>query len=243
MQLKGELLVSQLGREAHLKEGDLVMCDSALPYALEYRDPSSTLVVTVSSKDIKQRLPAPETALGQRLDGKSGLTSMLSAMLTGVWEQAQNGLNEEIESRLSSNLLDLFAISCMDAFGGRVSDSAIASARRSQIRCYIESHMKDSNLSVSSIAAAFRISPRYLHMLFTDEEETISSYVRRRRLEECKKRLADSAWMRRSITELAYACGFNNTTHFARVFRDQYGVSPRDYRKACFEQKKEEAVH
>lgn len=235
MQFEGELSVSQLGREARLKEGDLAMSDTALPYELEYEEPSSTLVLAVPPKEIKRRLPAPEIALAQRLDGQTGLSSILSVMLARVWKQAQAGLDEDIGRRLGSSLLDLFAISCMDAFGDRAADSAIASFRRSQICCYIESHLKDPDLSVSSIAAAFRISPRYLHMLFTDENETISGYIRRRRLEECRKTLADPVWARRSITEIAYTFGFNNTTHFARVFRDHYNVRPRDYRKSCLE--------
>ena len=29
-----------------------------------------------------------------------------------------------------------------------------------------------------------------------------------------------------SITEIAVACGFNSTSHFSKVFRKQFGVSP-----------------
>ena len=242
MQLKGDLLASQDGREAHLRPGDLVICDSALPYSLQYEEPSSTLVVAARPNEIKGRLPAPEAMLGRRLDSSLGLPATLSALLNGVWREAQEGLNEEIAQRLGRNLLDIFATTCMDVCGDRVAVSAVGSARRSHIRCYIESHLREPDLSVSSIAKAFRISPRYLHMLFAEEDETISGYIRRRRLEECRKRLADPMWMRRSITELAYAWGFNNTTHFARVFREHYGVSPRDYRNANQPQESE-TVH
>lgn len=233
LQMKGEMLVSQDGREAHLKEGDMVLCDSALPYTLDYNTDASTLVMIAGPQDIKQRLPAPEIALGQRLSGVDGISSVLSGMLTSVWRHASVGIDEDIARRVGANLLDLFATSCMDSFGSRVAESAVGAARRSHIRCYIESNLKDSELSVASIASAFRISPRYLHMLFADEEETISGLIRRRRLEECKKRLADPMWRHRSITELAYAWGFNNTTHFARVFRERYGISPREFRNAA----------
>ncbi|MEZ5893346.1 MAG: helix-turn-helix domain-containing protein [Parvularculaceae bacterium] len=241
LQLDGELRVAQDGREAILSKGDMVLCDSALPYTLEYEVPASTLVMIATPQDIKRRLPAPEIALGQRMSGSEGLSSTLSGMLASVWHQVKNGLDAEIGERVGANLLDMFATSCMDAFGSRIADSAVASARRSHIRCYIESNLKDPELTVASIAAAFRISPRYLHMLFAEEEETISGFIRRRRLEECKKRLADQMWRHRSITELAYAWGFNNTTHFARVFRERYGVSPREYRNAHLAEK--QAIH
>ena len=62
------------------------------------------------------------------------------------------------------------------------------------------------------------------------ENETVSSYILRRRLEECGRQLSDVLWRRRTITEIAFGWGFNNATHFARVFRNHYGTSPRDYR-------------
>ncbi|MEJ0042287.1 MAG: helix-turn-helix domain-containing protein [Rhizomicrobium sp.] len=56
--------------------------------------------------------------------------------------------------------------------------------------------------------------------------ETVSDYVLRRRLEECGRQLADVLWRQRTITEIAFGWGFNNATHFARVFRNHYGTNP-----------------
>ncbi len=241
--LQGGMRVAQDGREAILAPGDMVLTDTALPYTLEHGDYASALVMIASPNDVKRRLPAPEIALGQRLSGSEGLSATLSGMMSSVWRQVKSGMDAEIGERVGNNMLDMFATSCMEAFGSRIADSAVASARRSHIRCYIESNLKDPELTVASIAAAFRISPRYLHMLFAEEDETISGFIRRRRLEECKKRLADPMWRHRSITELAYAWGFNNTTHFARVFRERYGVSPREYRNASIADKEPQALH
>jgi AraC-like DNA-binding protein len=231
-QLQGATIVRHVGREVRLSLGDLVMCDSSLPCALEFEEAGSVLVLSAPPGGVKQRLPAPEFVLGKKLDGDSGLSSTLSLVILSVWRDVQQGVSDDVARRLGTMLLDLVATSCMDKFGERVADGAIGSARRSHVRCHIESNLKDPNLTVSSIAQTFRISPRYLHMLFADEDETLCEYIRRRRLEECKKQLSDPMWMRHSISELAYAWGFNNTTHFARVFRDQYGVSPRDHRTA-----------
>lgn len=233
MQMKGELLVSQDGQEAHLQEGDMVLCDSALPYTLENKERCSLLVMIASPAELKRRLPSPEIALGRKLHGSRGLSSALSGMLSGIWNEVKNREDISVAPKIGENLMDMLAICCMDEFGTKAIDSAIASSRRSHIRCYIESNLSDPDLTVASIAKAFRISPRYLHMLFAEEDETISGFVRRRRLEECKKKLGDPMWRQRSITELAYAWGFNNTTHFARVFREKYGVSPRDFRNSA----------
>jgi AraC-like DNA-binding protein len=58
----------------------------------------------------------------------------------------------------------------------------------------------------------------------------VSGYILRRRLEECARQLASSLRRGQTITEIAFASGFNNVAHFTRVFRQQFGVTPRQYR-------------
>jgi AraC-like DNA-binding protein len=229
-QLKGKLLIRQDGHEALLEEGDLVLSDSTLPYTLTYDDDCSTLVLIVDEDELKRHLPTPEEMIGVKMSGTKGLSRTTSLMLRSVWEQAQEGIPDELGSRIADSLLDMFATSCTQIKGMVVADAAIVGTRRIQIKRYIEANLRDPDLSVRSVAAAFGISPRYLHILFAQENETVSSYILRRRLEECGRQLADMLWRRRTITEIAFGWGFNNATHFARVFRNHYGTSPRDYR-------------
>ena len=232
VQVDGQLLVRQEGHEALLEQGDLVLSDSSLPYSLSYDDSCSTLVLIVTENEIKHHLPTPEEMIGVKLSGEKGLSQTTSLMLRNVWENAGN-LPPELGSRIADSILDVFATACTETKGMLVADAAIVGTRRIQIKRYIEANLRDPELSVRSVAAAFGISPRYLHILFASESETVSSYVLRRRLEECGKQLTDVLWQRRTITEIAFGWGFNNATHFARVFRNHYGTSPRDYRN-CY---------
>jgi len=236
MQLQGQLSVAQDGRECVLDLGEMVMCDSASPYTLEYADPCSTLVLIIGAADLKKRLPAPAEMLGVKLSGRHGLTATTSLMMRSIWEQGQAGLlPPDAAASISESLLDVFATSCVAAGVGLIANSAVSVGRRLHIRRYIEVHLRDPDLSARSIAAAFGISPRYLHIIFSGEDETVSNYVLRRRLEETARQLADAAWRRRTITEVAFGWGFNNATHFARVFKDRFGRSPRDYRASAME--------
>jgi AraC-like DNA-binding protein len=49
----------------------------------------------------------------------------------------------------------------------------------------IEGRLNDVNLSPNKIAEANGISIRYLHTLFSEQGETVSGWVRRRRLLRC----------------------------------------------------------
>lgn len=231
LQLQGRLAVSQDGRECVLDPGDMVMCDSAAPYCLEHSDKCSTLVLSIGAADLKKRLPAPGEMLGVRLPGDRGLMATTSLMMRSLWEQGRAGcIPEDAADSLCENLLDMFATSCVAAGVGLIADSAVAVGRRLHIRRYIETNLRNPEMSARSIAAAFGISPRYLHLMFAAEAETVSNYLLRRRLEETARQLADPAWSRRTITEVAFSWGFNNATHFARVFKERFGCSPREYR-------------
>ena len=232
MQLQGQLRLIQENHEALLEEGDLVLSDSTLPCSLSYDDTCSTLVLVVTDDELRRHLPTPEEVIGVKLSGRKGLSSTTSLMLRSVWEQAEEGFPPELGSRIADGILDIFATSWAAERNIVVADAAIVGARRVQIKRYIEANLRNPDLNVRSVAAAFGISPRYLHILFANESETVSSYILRRRLEECGKQLADVLWQRRTITEIAFGWGFNNATHFARVFRNHYGTSPREYRNS-----------
>ena len=43
--------------------------------------------------------------------------------------------------------------------------------------------------------------------------------------------LADPGRAGRRVTDIAYAVGFKDASHFTRAFKSRYGVSPREYRR------------
>ncbi|MET9935900.1 helix-turn-helix domain-containing protein, partial [Streptomyces sp. NPDC006324] len=57
--------------------------------------------------------------------------------------------------------------------------------------------------------------------------------IQRRRLEECRRMLArrDAAGI--TVAGVAHRWGFSSASHFGRVFRTAYGVSPADWRDSA----------
>jgi AraC-like DNA-binding protein len=234
LQVRGKLLVSQAGREALLQEGDFALLDGQRPYSLHHEDPCNTVVLGIAEEDLEQHLPNPEDITAQHFAGQRGISNTTSLMLRSLWDQAGEEMDPEIAARVADSFLELFAATWLARRGVQPPDSAVVGFRRTQIKRYIEAQLRDPALSVSSIAAAFGISARYLHMLFGKEGETVSNYIMRRRLDQCIKQLSDSLSSKRTITEIAFSWGFNNATHFARVFRQRYDMTPRDYRNRLF---------
>jgi AraC-like DNA-binding protein len=86
-------------------------------------------------------------------------------------------------------------------------------------------------LTAESVAHGVHLSPRYLRAIFADSGERVSDYIRRRRVEECARKIRDPAWASHSLMKIAFSSGFNSAAHFSRCFRDRYQVSPREYRR------------
>ena len=103
-------------------------------------------------------------------------------------------------------------------------------ARRAQIKQVIEEHLRDPEFTVAGLSREMGLSTRYIQMLFVDGDESISRYIRRQRLEGCRRQLADPAFRERSVTDIAFSWGFNSAAHFCRAFRAQYRTSPSLFR-------------
>ena len=58
--------------------------------------------------------------------------------------------------------------------------------------------------------------------------ETPGIYIRNRRLEVAAELLKKS---RKSISEIAKACGFSTVSYFSKIFKEKYGITPGTYRK------------
>lgn len=51
------------------------------------------------------------------------------------------------------------------------------------------------------------------------------------RLERAARQLRDPQFTNVSVSEIAWRCGFTDSSHFARRFCQRYGTPPREYRR------------
>ena len=242
LQANGSGVFSQYGHRAALRHGDFILCDNAAPHSYQTTDSAELVVLRVPATVLKERLPSPENFCGRQLPATEGLTCTLAAVTRSVCAQLEKGLSRDFRTRVATHLLDMIATSYAIAFDSQITASAGVSARLAQVKRYIEQHLRDPELSPCSIASELRMSPRYLRMIFSTNQEPVSAYILRRRLEECARQMADPLWRGHSITEIAFAWGFNSVPHFTRSFRDRYGTSPGHYRRLRLEGKTQETA-
>jgi AraC-like DNA-binding protein len=128
-------------------------------------------------------------------------------------------------SRVEANILDLLG----GVLGARAAAGVVSTTQQlGQIKGYIERHLHDRRLGPGMIAAAFKISTRCLHSLFEKEPQSLGRHISSLRVESSRRMLLEDR--KRSLTDIALDCGFYDLSHMSRCFRNQYRVTPREYR-------------
>ncbi len=95
----------------------------------------------------------------------------------------------------------------------------------------IERKLGDPDITPARIAQIEGISERYLQKLFECSGDNFTHYLRERRLQRCWAELGNPSEAHRSVSDIAFGCGFSDAAHFSRSFRDRFGVSPRAFRQ------------
>lgn len=84
-------------------------------------------------------------------------------------------------------------------------------------------------LRIAQIAKKSNVSPRHLARIFRENTgQTINHYITQLRLSHAQQLLVTSD---RTVTDIMYDSGFTCPTHFYKVFREQTGCTPREYRR------------
>jgi AraC-like DNA-binding protein len=170
-------------------------------------------------------LPKPEDPLITGL-----LAGMLSTMIREV-EAEYSGLITPLElpEYVPGRQEELFERQFPGCFS-RICEYARAYKERDistlgrEVLCYINEHLYDPTLYITKVADHFRISaPTLQKQIKQSTGQTFLGYVEKRRLDRACDLLSNS---RKSVTEIARACGFSHVSTFSRAFKQFYGFSP-----------------
>jgi AraC-like DNA-binding protein len=115
--------------------------------------------------------------------------------------------------------------------------SAITDSLPLRIRLYLGDHLREPSLTPAKIAAAHHISLRQLYNVWSrTNEQSLSQWIITQRLIAARGELARPDAAAHTISAIARHCGFIDTAHFARKFREAYGMSPREWRSIARQQ-------
>jgi AraC-like DNA-binding protein len=89
----------------------------------------------------------------------------------------------------------------------------------------------EPDLASGEIAHGLGVSLRLLQRIFAERGETVMGRLWEERVNRAAQLLWAPEAADRSITDIAFACGFNDSSHFGRVFAERMGMAPSRWRK------------
>jgi AraC-like DNA-binding protein len=234
LQLEGTSIARQGGRDARLDAGDFTLLDSARPFEVRCAAPMKLLVLKVPRALLGKYLGCPEAMAAIHMCARRASNELTSRFLRDLWRWSNTARADSCRSEHAARAaLELIACA-YGALPDARADVGAAGAHRIRVIDYVETHLSDPDLSPTSIAAALRMSRRYLHRVWKEGDgESLARYVLRRRLEECARALRDPLYVGRSVTAIAFDWGFVGMPHFCSAFREHYGASPSEYRTSA----------
>jgi AraC-like DNA-binding protein len=231
----GSCVVSQDDRQARLLTGDFAMYDTRRPYEVVCGTDRYQPVQMMTFMFPPALLPIPRNRLRQLaavpFPAGAGLGDVTSQFLLQLACNVDHYSPAEA-ARLSTAAVEVLATRLAHELDVRDWDTPEARrhALLTTVQAFIQQHLGDSGLSPAMIAAAHHISLRSLHQLFHDEGLTVAGWIRKRRLECCRRDLSDPALASRPVAAIAARWGFQNPGDFSRAFRTMHGLPPAQYR-------------
>ncbi len=227
--LSGSYQLQQAGREVTLLPNEMTIYDATEPHKIIMPESSSKVILSIPRAQLEQQISNPSNLTAQKIPSKKGV-GYISSMLIKQSIQQLNAIEPSLFSDMTDPVLDTFTLALNQLAQDSVQLRSHHAVTLMRIKQVVKQHSDNSELTAEFIAQRVGLSVRYINNLFNKEHSSLMRYVTDHRLSVARKRLVNSSLCHLSITELALASGFNNMSHFSRVFKHKFGQSPRQFR-------------
>lgn len=227
LQLDGRT-VSFRGEEfIELHAGDIGFCDprQRQPFRAEYG--GRCAIATVPRGMIEQRAPwlrgRPHRKLAARARFADHVRLHMMELMTAPMGETETSL-------LADSLCNLVALAAAEDFPSSRLEPEL---QMGALFAFCRQQLHDADLLAQQAADHVGISVRTLHSRFRQIGQTFGRWLLEQRLQRCSAALRDPRQRPRNISAIAYAWGFNDLSHFNRVFRQRFEMTPGEWREAA----------
>lgn len=235
----GSMWIAQNRHDSGPFSGDLVLWDTSHPFesGVPGTEPVRAVILSLPRTALPLRPDRVDRVLAERIPADRGMGAILAQYMRSLAAHGEECAPAELE-QLGSVALDLAGACLAGRIGAEdeLSEESRTRALLTRIDTFIGHNLGDPELSPSVVADRHSMSLRRLQLLFRERGESVAATIRRRRLERCREDLADPGQPAVPVHTVALRWGFTNASVFSRLFRDTYGASPSEFRRAVAEE-------
>lgn len=229
LQLRGSGTVSQDGREAVLPAGGFGIYDSTRPYALNFETGFRSLVFQIPRQLLHSRAGRLDGVTATPITSSRPAGALAIKLMTSFWQHV-DGTDAVLTDRAGQWVVESLVEALVGSVGGDRKRFSTATNLRT-IKAVVEQRLVDPDLTPSMVADEIGLSSRQINRLFSTEGTSLGAYLLARRHERAHAMLTDVRQDHRTISDIAFAAGFNDLAHFSRTFKNRFGQSPRAFRE------------
>jgi AraC-like DNA-binding protein len=225
--LEGAARCSQPDRVIAIEAADFVVVRNDSAVAISTGAGTRLAIIRVPAATLGPQARSMDSADGRVWQTADGTASLVGYLLNGIAAQ-RTDYSPANPAQLAQHIVGLMALLCAD---GRPSADVHGRGHLLQAaQDYIEAHLGELDLTPDRIAAEQNVSTRTLHRLFEGEGLTVRGWTRTRRLEHCRVDLSTAGLDGLPVSSIGARWGLWDAAHFSRLFKAEYGSSPRAYR-------------
>ena len=226
VQDKGTCTVHQNGQTNILRAGDMFLVDSSRSSDFVYGGNNSRQIsIHLPRQEMLHRFGEICTN-GRPIASNDPLFVAMRAVLEKIFFES---------GATTPQLNDAFLSLLGGYFHGLEHQSSLAdklgNSLLSQALGIIDRRAADPNFSAHALAFELNVTPRTLQRHFGTIGETASKRILNVRLDLAKAQISSHhAAHNTSVSDIAYACGFNDLSYFYKKFRERFDVAPGELR-------------
>lgn len=234
--LEGEAFFYQAGKCTLVHSGDLIIYGTDKPYLYGFTQPMRQLMIDIKAEELFESsgdISPPSSLL--KIDGNLRAGQMLAQPLRDmILDFIENPL-ADIANSLSQDIRARLRLLLRPSVHDTPRSDDVNALRLLRAERFIAEHLADAGLDAEAVANHMAMSLRNLNRVFIKHDCSVTQWIWQERLALAHRQLADPAHASRSIGDIALECGFSTQAHFAREFKQHYGITPTQHRQVSID--------
>jgi AraC-like DNA-binding protein len=203
------------------RPGSVTLVDFAVPFSLR-SEAAEVVMASLPRERLSglDRLTAEGGAVTLSSDEPEG--GAVAATVAELWARLPG---------LSATEASVFADQLSEVVGGALVDERPgapgAPVSLSSMKGFLHANLDDLDLGIDALRSTFHCSRSSIYRLF-EPEGGVARFIREQRLHRCYRELTAPTALPRRVSEVAVRWGFENPSHFNRLFKAAFGVAPTE---------------
>lgn len=237
---RGTLDIRFDNRETRLGAGSLLIVDPFQPFHESFTEPTELMLLRIPRRALRERAIRDSIA-GFHVPNASVPDVIAVREYLSFIERHLDSVSGEFAEQIVNFCLDSMEIPLRNI--ASTSKQRRMTANKAVVKKTMLRLIGDPEIGVQRIAQELKISPSQLTRIFKDESTTPMRYFWGLRVHRAAQMIKDTLIRQLSMKEVSFRCGFVSESHFSRLFKKQYNMSPTKYRDILLERLGQKSVN